>query len=143
MLAETALLSLLRTFFHKPYSLPAHGMVGGPSTIFLHQFHFYTCNLQVVRYLFFHSQCLLLFSSGFRLRQVKLQCHHLRPSHIQQPLQISFLCVHREVSVMFEPCCKKTNYKMSKTQNVILRVTIVLAMIVAVVAVLYFSPLPG
>ncbi|XP_063928089.1 uncharacterized protein LOC135141166 isoform X2 [Zophobas morio] len=43
---------------------------------------------------------------------------------------------------MFEPCCKKTNYKMSKTQNVILRVTIVLAMIVAVVAVLYFSPLP-
>jgi hypothetical protein len=32
---------------------------------------------------------------------------------------------------------------MSKTQNMVLRVTIVLAMVVAVVAVLYFTPLPG
>jgi hypothetical protein len=44
---------------------------------------------------------------------------------------------------MFAPCCDDSNYKMSKTQNMVLRVTIVLAMVVAVVAVLYFTPLPG
>ncbi|XP_967121.3 uncharacterized protein LOC655485 [Tribolium castaneum] len=39
-------------------------------------------------------------------------------------------------------CCQKSSYKMSKTQNVMLRVTIVMGMMVAVVAVLYLTPLP-
>ncbi|XP_044271354.1 laccase-2-like [Tribolium madens] len=39
-------------------------------------------------------------------------------------------------------CCQQSNYKMSKTQNVMLRVTIVMGMMVAVVAVLYLTPLP-